>query len=312
MLRRAGLPLLWAALIAGPTAASDFYTSAELRRVQDRAAPNLEAVLEEDIVGRMPRDLRPQAADIRLVFPETGPGPLAFYADPGARTVAMPLESIRFFDDVATLIAWIQSRGCAMEPVMTYLHALLRQRQPLEPPLTAFAIDRETAFADAFTYDVSAKAYSSGLQFILAHEVGHLVLGHRPGLDPAASQRQELEADAFAMEHFARLGAMPAGILFYYLAAWWTDPIGGDEPFSTHPVSPDRIAAVASRMAAAPMDFAHSEPDPQEGAARVVSVASDMATLARLAADDDMIRLTPFAMHRDFPLSRLAQVCPSD
>ncbi|WP_116131528.1 hypothetical protein [Tropicimonas sp. IMCC34043] len=308
MLMRA-LTLL--ALSATP-ASAQFYTDAELQRVQDRAVPKLELVLHEDIVGLLPRAERPLAARIALEFPAKGPDPLAFYAEPDRLTITMPLESIRFFDDIATLFAWFQSKGCAFEPTQSYLHALLREHQPLPPPLVAFGIDRDAAFDDEYTYDLSSKIYSAGLLFILAHEVGHLVLGHEVGLTGPASQAQEIAADAFAMDHFARVGTMPVGILFYYIAAWWRDPVGPAAAASTHPVSPGRMAALARRMADTPMDFAHGEPDPEAAAVRVTATAGQIAVFANLASDEGMLTLMPLGLQRDFPLSRLQTVCPSD
>jgi hypothetical protein len=311
MLRRAACAL--ALLLAGAAGAAtaQMYTEAERARVMARAAPNLQAVLERDIIGNLPRAERPRAASIRLVFPPSGPSPLSFYADPRSRVIHFPQDSIRFLDDIATLFAWFESRGCAPGMIQTYLWALLRDGRPLPAPLRAFAIDREVALADPFTNDVSGKIYSSALQFILAHEVGHLMLDHRGGLSGAQSQAQEIAADAFAADHFARLGAMPLGVLFYYMAAWWQDPLAEAAPGSTHPVSPDRIATLATRFQADPMAFAHSEPDPARGAALVRDVAGDMATLARLAASDGMLSLLPLGLERDFPLSRLATACPT-
>lgn len=319
MLRGLVLGAALAALPGPPSLAADLYTDADRARVMERAAPNLRLVLERDIIGNLPRETRPRAAQIQLVFPEHGPSPapgqrpspLGFYSDPRTQTVYFPQDSIRFLDDIATLFAWVQSQGCEPGMIQTYLWALLRDGQDLPSPLRAFRIDRDIALADPFTDDVSSKIYSSGLQFILAHEVGHLMLDHRGGLSGAASQAQEIEADAFAMDHFARLGAMPLGVLFYYMAAWWQDPVGAAAEDSTHPVSPDRIAALADRFRAAPMDYAFSEPDPAQGVQLVLGVAGDLSTLAELAASDGMLSLMPYGLARDFPVSRFATACPT-
>ncbi|WP_165971671.1 hypothetical protein [Meridianimarinicoccus aquatilis] len=299
------------AFLLAQTAAAQMYTDADRARVMARAAPNLQSVLQDDIIGNLPRAQRPDAAGIRMVFPPHGPSPLAFYADPRSQTIYFPQDSIRFLDDIATLFAWFQSKECEPGMIQTYLWALLRDRQNLASPLRAFHIDRDIALADEFTNNVSAKIYSSALQFILAHEVGHILLQHRGGLQGAASQSQEIAADRFALDHFARLGAMPLGISFYYVAAWWQDPLGAAVADSSHPVSPDRIAAIADGFAANPMDFAHSEPDPAQGAIMVESVAKDLANIAQLAASDGMLSLLPMGLERDFPVSRFATACPT-
>lgn len=300
------------AMLAGPSSAQ-FYTEAELQSTLRNAGPDIEDVLYIDIVGNLPRDLRPAAAGVRVAFPETGPGPLAFYADPATRTIYMPLQSIRFFDDVATLFAWVESKNCDPAGIQSYLWALLREGRPLPSPLRAFAIDRDTAFADPYTLDVSGKIVSSGLQFILAHELGHLLLQHRGGLDGTDSQAQEIAADDFALDHFARLGGSPMGVFWYYMAAWWQDPVGTEaEDASTHPVSPQRISSLAARLTADPMAFAHGELDPAREAALVAQLGGMVAGLAELIDDDGMLTVLPLGLERDYPPSRLAGICPSN
>jgi hypothetical protein len=225
--------------------------------------------------------------------------------------VYFPQNSIRFVDDIAILFAWFESQGCEPGMIQTYLWALLRDGQDLPSPLRAFLIDRDIALADPFTDDVSAKIYSSALQFILAHEVGHLMLGHTGGMTGPASQAQEIAADAFAMDHFGRLGAMPLGMTYYFVAAWWHDPVGDAVAASTHPVSPDRIAALADHIARDPLAFASADANPTQAAAVALDMASELSNLARLAASDGMLTLLPYGLARDFPVSRLQVACPT-
>lgn len=306
LIRAACFILLWPAWALAETG----YSRAELDRVRDRSVPNIIKVFEEDILGNLPRDLRREAAMIRFEFPDAGPSPLGFYAEPSRQTIIMPLSSIRFFDDVATLFAWIESKRCEQGFVHAYLRARLREGQPLQTPLRAFGIDRDTALADPYTSDLSDKIFSSGLQFIMAHEVGHILLNHRPGRSGAESQSQELEADAFAMEHFARLGGSPLGAFWYYVAAWWQDPVGDAvKARHSHPVSPARIRAMSARLLAGPLDFAHGENDPQREATLIRQLALMIDGFADIIDDDGMLTLMP--MERDFPLTRLSRVCAS-
>lgn len=308
MLIRAALLAL---LVPGIATAQVEYGRADLDRVRERSVPTILSVFERDIVGNLPRAERPRAAAIRLEFPDEGPSPLSFYAEPHRQTITMPLASIRFFDDMATVFAWFESKDCEPGYIQTYLWALLREGRPLPAPLTAFAIDRDTAFADPYTLDVSGKIVSSGIQFILAHEVGHLMLGHDPGAEGEASQAQEAAADAFALEHFARLGGSPMGVFWYYMVAWWQDPVTGGRKDSSHPVSPERITALSERLLASPMDFAHAEADPGREAELVRRIAAMTADLAHLIDDDGMLTLMPATLERDFPTTRLASACPS-
>lgn len=307
------LRAVWTAvfLAAAAPVSAEFFTPDELAQTRQRTVPRIEDILRDDIIGNLPRALRPAAAQIRLSFPDTSLSPLAFWADPATATITLPIESIRFFDDLATIYAWFESKGCEPGLIQTYLWALLRDGQPLPSPLRAFSIDRDTAFADLYTYDVSGKIVSSGVLFVLAHEVGHLMLGHQGGLHGARSQAQEIAADDFAMDHFARIGAMPLGVVYYFLAAWWQDPVEVTQVRAhSHPVSPGRIAAVAARMQADPMSFAFSQPDPKRAAQIVRQTAGYVETLAEIAADNDMLTLMPLGLERDFPVSRFATACP--
>jgi hypothetical protein len=81
----------------------------------------------------------------------------------------------------------------------------------MPPPLVAFDIDKETALADPFVEDVSTKILDSTVNYLLAHEVGHVMLGHEGGLTGGASQEQEIAADRFALDFFTAVGTPPLG-----------------------------------------------------------------------------------------------------
>lgn len=294
------------------SASAQMYTQEELAATKAGIAPNLTAVLREDIIGNLPRAQRPAAARIKLQFPETAPSVLAFYADPGSGTIYMPLASIRFFDDLATLFAWVESKGCDPAAIQSYLYALLRDGQPLPSPLKAFSIDRAAAFADPFTYDVSSKIVSSGALFILAHETGHILLKHKAGLHRAASQAQEIDADAFALEHFERIGALPTGILHYFLASWWQDPDSSEAAAThSHPVSSERIAAIARRISKNPARYSFSQNDPEDAQMRAMAIATELATISDMIASERMLSLIPLHLDSNYPATRFARACPS-
>ncbi len=73
------------------------------------------------------------------------------------------------------------------------------------------------------------------------HEVGHHVLGHARRADPAASQRQELQADSWAFSRMRQLGYSIFGVGQYFGARNVTDNCFSrmtprvDEKTSTHP-----------------------------------------------------------------------------
>lgn len=295
---------------ASAATAEVVYSPADLQRVRDRAIPTIQNVMWQDIVPRLPGQFRERARNVQLIFPERGPGPMSFYAAPKRQEIYIPLTSLRFFDDISTLHAWFESRNCPQEYIQTYLAALLRADEDLPAPLIAFGLDREKLFADNYTYDLRGKIYSSGVQFILAHELGHVLLEHQPGTGRAESRRQEAEADEFALNHFARLGGNPMGIFWYYQAAWWHDPASEQgRRENTHPVSAERIRAMANRLIENPRDFAHGEANPEREASLVRQLGMMTAAFADLIDDDSFLTWIAPAMFNDFPLSDLKQAC---
>lgn len=301
---------LWLAT-ASLASAEVLYTPAELQRVRDRAIPNIETVMWRDIVPRLPADLQAQARSVSLEYPERGPGPLSFFASPSLGKIYIPLTSLRFYDDIATLHAWFESRNCPQEYIQTYLAALLRAGEDLPAPLIAFGLDRDVLFADSYTYDLSGKIFSSGVQFILAHELGHILLDHSTEVSGLDSQQQEEAADAFALDHFARLGGNPLGVFWYYQAAWWHDPATPEGRLqNTHPVSAERIRNMAERLMATPYDFAHGEADPDREANFISQLGMMTAGFADLIDDDTFLAWIAPAMFNDYPLNRLREACP--
>ncbi len=301
---------LWLAT-ASLLSAEVIYTPAELEHTRNRAVPSIKTVMWRDIVPRLPADLQDKARTVTLQFPDRGPGPMSFYASPTEAKIYMPLTSIRFYDDIATLQAWFESRGCSKEFIQTYLAALLRAGEDLPAPLIAFDLDRDVLFADDYTYDLSGKILSSGIQFLLAHELGHILLDHSTGLDGMSSQQQESAADDFAFDHFARLGGNPMGIFWFYQAAWWHDPATPEGRLqNTHPVSAERIRALGERLMSAPHDFAHGEIDPDREANFVSQLGMMAIGFADLIDDDVFLQWMAPAMFNDYPLTRLHEACP--
>lgn len=291
-------------------ASATLYHDETLRSAQEKMGSNIRLMVTEDIVRTVPRSMRPRAASIGVEFTLRGPNPLAFWSDPRNNVVYVPMESVRFIDDLAILHAWFDKHGCDASYIHSYLWALLRQQRSLPSPLAAFGVSREQALADRYVDDVSGKILKSSVLFILAHEVGHVVLNHRGGLTGADSRRQEREADEFALDHFARIGAPPTGMVYYFIAGRWRDPIGTEAELGTHPVSPERIRIIADHLATNPRSYSFSEPNPARGQQQVLSIAGEMQKIADLSSDERMLTLLPLGLKATYPLTRLTSACP--
>lgn len=306
MLIRAGLAAL-ACLAVAPAAGQGLYGADDLARARQTMGPNIVLVVTEDIPNALPRAQRAGAARLTVDFIDRGPHPLSYYSEPAAARVIVPLESVLFLDDLAIATAWFEAQGCDAGYLQAYLAALLGG-EDMPPPLAAFGIDRQTALADPFVDDVSAKILSTVVNYLMAHEVGHVLLGHVGGLGGGAeSQGQEIEADAFALDFFTATGTPPLGMAIYFNAARWLDP--ADTDAGTHPVSRDRLRAISERLAGDPGAFASGYSDPVAGAAMVAQVADDLAFVADFAAGEER-DLLGLALAREYPLSRLASACP--
>lgn len=290
-------------------AAAQLYTDAELESARRQIGPVTE-MLTRDIPATLPRAQRAAAAAIRPEFPDrVDSHPLNMFAIPASATVVIPLETLRFLDDYAILLAWDNLRGCESGYIDTYLYALLREGRRLPPPLRAFGLDRDAALADPGIDDLSMKILKSQVFFLLAHEIGHILLDHDPTATGAASRAQELEADAFALEAFAAIGTAPSGMATWFYATRYLDPTGAEVEYTTHPVFSARLAAFADRLAADPAAFSHSEPDFEAAQQRVAAVVDELRRLADLGDDDDMLDLLPQALLSEFPVSGLVTAC---
>jgi hypothetical protein len=91
----------------------------------------------------------------------------------------------------------------------------------------------------------------NSIAFILAHEVGHHILGHydRPPASPERSREMETEADAWALKqcangHFSPLGGMLPVIFEYYTTA---NPIQSEQQ-NHHPADMRRLRATFAAM----------------------------------------------------------------
>lgn len=295
-------------ITAGP-AAAQLYTDDELASAR-RQSVNVARMLTEDIVATLPRGERARAARVHAEFPVRVDGnPLGMFAHPATETVFIPLETLRFLDDYAILMAWDNIHGCESGFIDTYLYALLREGRALPSPLAAFGLDRAAALADPAIDGFSGDILKSQVFFLLSHELGHVLLDHDAGVHGASSRRQELEADEFALNRFATIGTAPLGMVTWFYAARYVDPTGTAVEEATHPVFSARLRAFAERLARDADAFSFADPDPTAARKRIGYVVGEMHRMARLGDDEEMLTLLPQGLLNEFPLSGLRTAC---
>jgi hypothetical protein len=141
-------------------------------------------------------------------------------------------------------------------------------------------------FDDPVVYDVSGKLLKSGIYFLMAHELAHVVYGH-PGSSPGAEgQAREIAADNFAMEVMRNIAVPPAGMVVLFGAASRYEE--SPSPYeSSHPLSTDRLASVARYIRQNTEAFARLQPN----SLGVALIASQLDGIASALGDPYMRKL---------------------
>ncbi len=242
-----------AALAVPPAQAIEpgLYDRATLDHWGARYRRSTQKILDEVIRPVLLADERRRLAAVRLDMPTQAEGsqrgrPLAFYAD-GWRVV-MPLYSLKFPDDLCTAYAWLQIKGYSLETISDFT-AMLRYGRasptPALAPLAALGIPAN-ALDDKQVDELALGHFVTARTFILLHELGHVVHGHRGGRG-ARSRMNEEAADRFAAEVMARTPLPPLGSLVFFMAdaSWAGYPTSEAD---THPLSGARLRTLAERV----------------------------------------------------------------
>jgi hypothetical protein len=253
------------------------YAPEELQRRGARLAQHMPRLFADDLRARLPAPWPERLHDVTLDLPAGEEGelpPLHFAAFTGARLVQAPLRTLLFLEDLAGLWAHLERRRCGLEPAQRYMAMLFvkpadGERPP--GPLAAFGLD-ERIYEDSQVKDTSNKLLNSAVFFLLAHELGHIALDHWPGMVGLPAQRQEREADAFALDACAAVRLAPIGLGMYFTAA---AVIEGQQ--AGHPLTPARLNALAMALRERRRYFVdRGERDPTRAAQAVTAVAGQL------------------------------------
>lgn len=289
---------------------SSMYDSATLAYWKTRYPANAEWNFENLILAKLKPDERAAVGNVTLRFPLTAEGgaagdPFAFYASALPPAITMPILSIKFLDDLSVAFSWLEVKGFSTETVTDYL-AMLKYKDVRDfpggrypAPFAALHIP-DNALDDPMVDDLSQKILKSAIVWIMAHELAHIYYRHQGYQgDVAVSQENEKQADRFANEILRRIGVPPIGMSFFFLFAANYTPHRGDfgndrewKDFlakkATHPLTSDRLQAIASDLGKRAEDFTKTEPDRQAALQRVRYTASQIAGIATLIGDPEM------------------------
>ena len=312
-MRTLALSLLLSLFIpaAGAADLSTLYSDETLTERKTRYEPNIRWNFQNLVVGSLTPQERAQLGPVILALPLRGAGatrghPMAFYA--GGETVTVPIQSVKFFDDLTVAWAYFWANDLSLEPVTDYL-GMLKYRNPQEiggrfpPPFEALGVPADAWKQDPVVDDVSQKALKSALVWIMAHELGHIYYRHPGyvGVTAEEAQANEAEADRFANTIMRRVGVAPLGMVQFFMMMAHFDPNPVDFPNeaawqahlsedATHPVTAARLQALADDLLQSPEDFAASEQDLAAGVERVRFAAEQVRGIAEFLADRDILQ----------------------
>ena len=304
---------------AGPY--SSMYSQAVLENAARIYSPNLLGIWLEDLQGELTPQERQVAAATALQLPLVGVQghPFEFYADSARRRVFIPIFSVKFLDDLAISVAWLDRQGCDTQVAFDYV-SMLRYQSPntlpggrFPPPRQALGVPQDVLL-DPVVDDVSQKALKSAVYFLMAHELAHVLYKHRgyDSLTVAEAQRQENEADAFALRVMQRIAVPPLGMVIFFSAVSRIDPVPADftsvaeyqthlRQLQTHPLSPERLLAISTYIKQNAAAFTRIQPNPSAFLPRVKQAAADIKQLAGLLADPQVRALQRNqGLHRSF------------
>ncbi|PYX10893.1 MAG: hypothetical protein DMG88_00830 [Acidobacteria bacterium] len=162
----------------------------------------------------------------------------------------------------AALIIEIMQNREVLIPYLRYVAMSMNNKAGFIKDVTTFAhVDPNEIDGNSVLHHQHIAMTVNGMAFLLAHEVGHHVLGHydRPTTkDPVALRQMELDADSWALKrcvnakpHFSPLGGMLPLLFAYYTTP---HPIAREKS-ADHPAAVRRIRAMFEAMQAALPDF---------------------------------------------------------
>jgi hypothetical protein len=285
----------------------DLYDDATLKYWQSRYEKGLNSNFQDVILPRLTADERERLADVQIEVPlrVEGQEPFAYYTTGNPWTITISAASLKFFDDFCVAIAWLQANGYSIETASDYV-SMLKYRTPAAVggryplPLDALQIPGN-ALDDQHVNNIATRIFDEAIFFVLSHELGHALYrhpGYGGGVSRATARANEAQADAFALDMIQRVEAEPTSMAFWFLMAGHMadgrGDFGSEEEYqrflenSTHPLTGERIDALADRLVAAADAFARNESDQAASLSRIQWTADQLHQVAGILGDPEI------------------------
>lgn len=278
-----------------------FYGKGILERTTSLMAPDIRAILTEDIPRVLTPEERTRLAGVNISFPlEDANSPMNFYADWRSGGVTVPASSLRFLRDLLAAYAWLSVHGHDLQPVSDYLAVikyqwprLLRGKPHL--PMEVLGVP-ENALDEPRVMARFQQLFGTAVVFVLGHELGHIYHRHADygEISHQQARLQEEEADRFALKLLRRMGAVPIGAAFFFfvhshLVVYPDDPdFQVEEAGRTHPLSPERIQAIAKQIKTNAARLGDGADDAGKARRNAAFIAAELGRAARLVGDKDV------------------------
>ena len=305
---------------------SRLYPEKKLQADAARWSEQIQAEYRDTILPQLSDEERSALGTVKIEVPLSGPNgdPFSFYTDDKG-TIYLPALSLRFFSDLCVANAWLNAHGYDGTTVRDYVGVLLREAtlSPEAPLPTVFRTlgVPDNAREESAVANRVDRNFGNTIVFLLAHELGHALKKHDThSRDRVQKRRQEIEADAFAIEVMRRIGQVPLGVEFWFdverighvqgirrvtsarfpTEAEWQKYLGGLD----HPVTSERLDALATAVEKAPDSFARNQADQ----ARWTRNSKILAQYFRLGAPSAAIgtaRVAEYERVRDLHLEDL-------
>ena len=255
---------------------------------------------------------------VQTRFPLADPNgsPLNFFSQGNA--VFMPVLSLLFLEDICTAYAWLDRHRYSLETIDEYcamLQHLPASAWPggrLPPPLEALGVPAG-AVDEPDAGQLGLRLRNSAYAFVMAHELGHVLMGH-PSYDRVRVEQaraNETAADAFALRVLEAASEVPMGAVLYFQSAAYMLPNPGTfaargqseadweeamRIWITHPLNSERLKAIGVQL-----DERATRTRSPTDRETIAFVAAGVAEIAKTLADKDLQQCMAVAAHRASP-----------
>jgi hypothetical protein len=307
---------------------SRLYPEKKLQADAARWSEQVQAEYRETILPQLTDEERNVLGAVKIEVPLSGSNgdPFSFYTD-NKGTIYLPALSLRFFSDLCTANAWLNAHGYDGTTVRDYVGVLLREATlspgaPLPPVFRTLGVPDNAREESAVANRVD-RNFGNTIVFLLAHELGHALKKHNTHLrDPVQKRKQEIEADAFAIEMMRRIGQVPLGVEFWFdverighvqgmrrLVATqrfpsepeWQKYLAGFD----HPVTNERLEALAAAIEKASDSFARNQTNQAQWSARFKMWGQSFRLAAPPWTTNPIARTAEYERVRDLHLEDL-------